>query len=211
MTSLISYVTAIIMFTLQKLMTQTYWNAINICRGIQTSPAFGNPPPKKNSSSVHIICLTTLPVAQLVDDRIREVLGSSLSPDIIFLSVSSVPVGMCWDSTSIRPQPLPSKSSVINRCDIFWILAESLSDSWRERDGEKRWNKINEEKERKKVNKMREGTISQARPGLGLFPRQIMCDLWWTKRHWGSFPPNTLVSPANSHLTDCCHTPGLIK
>jgi hypothetical protein len=29
-----------------------------------------------------------------------------------------------------------------------------------------------------------------------------MRDLWWTKWHWGRFPPNTLVSPAN-YFTDC--------
>jgi hypothetical protein len=23
-----------------------------------------------------------------------------------------------------------------------------------------------------------------------------MCDLWWTKLHWGGFSPNTSVSPA---------------
>jgi hypothetical protein len=29
-----------------------------------------------------------------------------------------------------------------------------------------------------------------------------MWDLWWIKRHWGSFPPRTSVSPAKCS-TDC--------
>jgi hypothetical protein len=33
-------------------------------------------------------------------------------------------------------------------------------------------------------------------------PGQVMCNLWWTKLHWGRFSPSTSVSPANSHSTD---------
>jgi hypothetical protein len=29
-----------------------------------------------------------------------------------------------------------------------------------------------------------------------------MWGLWWTKRHWGRFSPNTSVSPANHHSTN---------
>jgi hypothetical protein len=29
-----------------------------------------------------------------------------------------------------------------------------------------------------------------------------MWDLWWTKRHWGMFSPNTSVSLANHHSTN---------
>jgi hypothetical protein len=29
-----------------------------------------------------------------------------------------------------------------------------------------------------------------------------MWGLWWTKRHWGRFPPSTSVSPANHHSTN---------
>jgi hypothetical protein len=32
---------------------------------------------------------------------------------------------------------------------------------------------------------------------------QVMWDLWWTEWHRGRFSPSTLVSPANSHSTDC--------
>jgi hypothetical protein len=32
---------------------------------------------------------------------------------------------------------------------------------------------------------------------------KFMWDLWWKKWHYGWFPPNTSVSPANSHSTDC--------
>jgi hypothetical protein len=38
-------------------------------------------------------------------------------------------------------------------------------------------------------------------PGPG--PVQVMWDLWWTKWHWNWFYPSTLVSPVNSHSTDC--------
>jgi hypothetical protein len=34
-------------------------------------------------------------------------------------------------------------------------------------------------------------------------PGRVTWDLWWTKRHWGRFPPRTSVSPANSHSTNC--------
>jgi hypothetical protein len=34
-------------------------------------------------------------------------------------------------------------------------------------------------------------------------PGHLMCDMWWTKWHWGRFPPSTSVYPANSHSTDC--------
>jgi hypothetical protein len=30
-----------------------------------------------------------------------------------------------------------------------------------------------------------------------------MWGLWWTKWHWGRFSPNTSVSPASFHPTDC--------
>jgi hypothetical protein len=32
---------------------------------------------------------------------------------------------------------------------------------------------------------------------------QVKWDLWWTKLYWGRFFPNTSVSPANPHSTDC--------
>jgi hypothetical protein len=32
--------------------------------------------------------------------------------------------------------------------------------------------------------------------------REGICGLWWTKRHWGRFPPSTSVSPANHHSTN---------
>jgi hypothetical protein len=38
--------------------------------------------------------------------------------------------------------------------------------------------------------------------GPDSIPGQVMWNLWWEKRHWGRFSPNTLVSPANSHSTD---------
>jgi hypothetical protein len=43
---------------------------------------------------------------------------------------------------------------------------------------------------------------------------QVVYNLWWTKRHWGRFSPNTFVSPVN-HFTDCStliiiHHPGLV-
>jgi hypothetical protein len=39
--------------------------------------------------------------------------------------------------------------------------------------------------------------------GPGSSTGQVMWDLWWIKWHWGRFYPSTLVSPANSHSTDC--------
>jgi hypothetical protein len=36
----------------------------------------------------------------------------------------------------------------------------------------------------------------------GFSPGQFMWDLWWTRRHWGKFSPDTLVSLAN-YSTDC--------
>jgi hypothetical protein len=38
------------------------------------------------------------------------------------------------------------------------------------------------------------------RPGFA--STQSMWDLWWTKWHWGRFPPSTSVSPANHHSTN---------
>jgi hypothetical protein len=35
----------------------------------------------------------------------------------------------------------------------------------------------------------------------GSISGQVIWDLWWTKRHWGRFPPDTSVSLANSHST----------
>jgi hypothetical protein len=43
--------------------------------------------------------------------------------------------------------------------------------------------------------------VSRGDPGSS--PGQVMWDLWWTKWRWGGFSPSTLVSPANSHSTDC--------
>jgi hypothetical protein len=44
---------------------------------------------------------------------------------------------------------------------------------------------------------------------------QVTWDLWWTKWHWGRFPPSTSVSPANSHSIDCStfiiYHPGLVQ
>jgi hypothetical protein len=37
----------------------------------------------------------------------------------------------------------------------------------------------------------------------GSSPGLVMWDLWWTKWHWGRFPPRTSVSPANFHSTNC--------
>jgi hypothetical protein len=39
--------------------------------------------------------------------------------------------------------------------------------------------------------------------GPGSSSGQVMWDLWWTKWHWGRCSPNTSISPANSHTTDC--------
>jgi hypothetical protein len=51
------------------------------------------------------------------------------------------------------------------------------------------------------------------RGGPGSIPGQVTCDLWWTIRHWGRFPPSTSVSP---HSTDCStlsiiYHPGLVQ
>jgi hypothetical protein len=48
--------------------------------------------------------------------------------------------------------------------------------------------------------------------GLGSIPVQVIWDLWWTKWHYGRFPPSTSVSPANYHSTKCSiliYHPGL--
>jgi hypothetical protein len=45
--------------------------------------------------------------------------------------------------------------------------------------------------------------MASHRGGPGSIPGQVMWDLWWTKWHWGRFSPNTSVSPANFHSTDC--------
>jgi hypothetical protein len=37
----------------------------------------------------------------------------------------------------------------------------------------------------------------------GSVPRKVMWDLWWIKWYWGRYSPNTSVSPANSHSTNC--------
>jgi hypothetical protein len=37
----------------------------------------------------------------------------------------------------------------------------------------------------------------------GSSPCHVIWDLWLTKWHWGRFSPNTSVSPANSHSTNC--------
>jgi hypothetical protein len=47
----------------------------------------------------------------------------------------------------------------------------------------------------------------------GSSPAQVTWDLWWTKRHWDRFSPNTSVSPVTPS-TDCStliifHHPGL--
>jgi hypothetical protein len=41
------------------------------------------------------------------------------------------------------------------------------------------------------------------RGGPDLSPGQDMWDFWWTKWHWGRFPPSKLVFSANFHSTDC--------
>jgi hypothetical protein len=56
--------------------------------------------------------------------------------------------------------------------------------------------------------------VSRRLPTAGSIPALVMWDLWWTKWHWGRFSPTTLVSPANSHSTDCStliiYHPGLV-
>jgi hypothetical protein len=37
----------------------------------------------------------------------------------------------------------------------------------------------------------------------GSILRQVMWDSRWTKWHWGSYSPGSLVSPTNSHSTNC--------
>jgi hypothetical protein len=37
------------------------------------------------------------------------------------------------------------------------------------------------------------GTSFNCYGGSGSSPRQVMCDLWWTKWHWDRFPPRTSV------------------
>jgi hypothetical protein len=37
----------------------------------------------------------------------------------------------------------------------------------------------------------------------GSSPGLVMWDLWWTKWRWCRFSPNTSVSPANLHSTNC--------
>jgi hypothetical protein len=37
----------------------------------------------------------------------------------------------------------------------------------------------------------------------GAIPAYITWDLWWTNWHRRSFSPNTLISPASSHPTNC--------
>jgi hypothetical protein len=34
-------------------------------------------------------------------------------------------------------------------------------------------------------------------------PKYWENDLWWTKWRWGRFSPNTSVSPANLHSSNC--------
>jgi hypothetical protein len=42
--------------------------------------------------------------------------------------------------------------------------------------------------------------------GPGSMPDQVMCDLRWTKWHWGRVSPSSLFSPAKSHSTNCSWT-----
>jgi hypothetical protein len=37
----------------------------------------------------------------------------------------------------------------------------------------------------------------------GSSPGLVVWDLWWTKWRWGTFSPNTSVSPANLHSINC--------
>jgi hypothetical protein len=37
----------------------------------------------------------------------------------------------------------------------------------------------------------------------GSLPRQVMCDLCWTKWHWGRFTPSTSASPADPYSSIC--------
>jgi hypothetical protein len=50
------------------------------------------------------------------------------------------------------------------------------------------------------------------RDGPGSSPGHVMWDLLWTERHWGRFPPSTLVSPvSHSFHQSSHHCPGLVQ
>jgi hypothetical protein len=66
-----------------------------------------------------------------------------------------------------------------------------------------------------KHTKFKKNKLASHRSGPGSNPGQVMWDLWWTNWHWGRVFPSSLVSPANSHSTDCstliiCHS-GLVQ
>jgi hypothetical protein len=62
---------------------------------------------------------------------------------------------------------------------------------------------------------LRAGRANLLKASLGSSPGQFMWDLLCTKWNWSRFSPNTSVSPANSHSTDCStfimFHPGLVQ